>query len=62
MTDAEERLIALGYDKLAALSPEAAARALAAARTMAARLPENPAPAQEPATIYLPIDGGDGDD
>lgn len=65
MTDAEERLIALGYEKLAALSPEAAARALAAAQTMAARLPQTLDPAREPATVYLAgngKDGGAGDD
>lgn len=61
MTDAKERLIALGYEKLAALSPEAAERALAAAQTMAARLPKSLEPAREPATVYL-AGGGRGDD
>lgn len=61
MTEAEQRLAALGYQKLAALSPEAAARALAAAQSMAARLPATLEPAQEPAMVYVP-GGGERDD
>lgn len=60
MTDAKERLTALGFEKLAKLSPEAAERALAAAQTMAKRLP-NLDPAEEPAMVYLP-GGGSGND
>jgi hypothetical protein len=54
MTDASDKLTALGYGKLVQLSPEAAVRAHEAAGIMSARLPDNLTPDIEPAAIYRP--------
>ena len=51
----------VGYAKLVALSPQAAERALAAARAMTERLPADLSPDQEPATVYLPNAGEEDD-
>jgi hypothetical protein len=61
MTDAVTRLAALGFEKLARLSPDVTERAAGAAATMAARLPVDLAPDKEPATIFQPDDGSNDD-
>ncbi len=58
--EAVRRLKALGFEALAADHGEEAGRALAAAETMAARLPEMVEPAPEPALVFRAT-GADGE-
>ena len=48
MNDATEKLAAMGFEKLASLDPDAAARAHENARNLLSRLPAAPDPFLEP--------------